>query len=205
MQSIYQVYKDYTALLNKALKPTYTLDIDIRPDDPNSTTELDMVDDDGNIRVHIGKLDDDYGMWISRRGFNARTASPKYLSFTASMLTPRLKYAGQVIMSRVDLEFNEIYETEIIFPREYASEIVSIVGVLKVVNTDNSVERTDLKNPRLLQDFSYNGTYGAVSVSTEEYKFYVAKQPMIWDSFTSTYIPRPIESMTLEYFIFSDK
>lgn len=166
MPSLYSEIRSLSRLIQKALMPTYTINIEIRPDDPNACTGLEMIDDDGNVRFLAGKRGNDYGAWISRRGFPlTENLNTKYLSWTGSLLTPKIKYAGITNMVYDGEYQNAIgsykywkrdeYTTpgSLVFSKDYIDENLNLVGFYKLNKADGTYDRVQVNNPYLCSSF----------------------------------------------------
>lgn len=185
--------------VQQALKPTYTLDVIVKPDNPEAVTEVLLVDSDGNNRMLIGKRGNDYGIWISRRGFPLTdTLNTKYLSFTGSLLTPKLK-SGAVIpmdLTSDNSPTNKVWERNQYSPslgiqiyKDYPDEKITLVGFYRLKKADGTFVRVQINNPKecssfftLLHDWTTD-IYFLFTLTTD-----------------SIYV-----GVDIEYFVFTDK
>jgi hypothetical protein len=163
-----------------------------------------MVDDEGRKRVYIGKLNNDFGIWISKRGYDVtQITQPKYFSFTASALTPRIKYQGVVTPTYEELLYDgKKYTQSFSFLKNYPDEKLLLFGYFEEYrNLPGHLQKVihDLLNPA----FSYNG---------QNYNFQKAKTEITWNetdtmvSATLTFlVGKAVQYLTLYFYVLTNK
>lgn len=135
----------------------------------------------------------EYGIWVSRKGFTAAPAvgtNPKYLSFTGSLLTPKLKSSAIVAMDFVSTSIGrDTWNKLFTVTKTYVDENISIVGFYALYIGSTVTKRVSLQNP-----FEANSFIHVIDVTSLQMSFEF--DLTVVDTYTA---------VDIEYFVFSDK
>lgn len=89
----------------------------------------------------------EFGIFVTRRGFNASTAlNPKYFSFTGSYLTPRIRYGASVAMTLVGTTgTSKSWSKQLILNKDSTSQELILNGYYFI--SDTTPTRVNISNP----------------------------------------------------------
>jgi hypothetical protein len=171
-----------------------------------------MVDDEGRKRVYIGKLNNDFGIWISKRGYDVtQITQSRYFSFTASALTPRIKYSGIVSPSYVGIAdiYKKRFTQTLNFVKHYPDEKLLLFGYFEEYrNLPGPTQKVihDLFNP--LRSFDGQGppAYGGYPTFTLAITEMTVNETANMLSVTlDFFVGRGVEYIILYFYVLTNK